>query len=373
MVWHGSHTAHNYALARLPFVKNYDYQIEPWKKGYALHQRQFPEKARYVSHFDPKKYDVAILHLDQQCLYRPSTGDRIGKGRIYQEMRETIGDSIPVITIMHQTPYHDKYTTAEVIEYFKEQTKDDLVVLTNSHECKGQWGFKNGHTIVHGLDVDEWGYDVNHFNKTGERRGPPKEPRCVLVQSPAGMENAYRRTFIHETIRKLQDSKVPIIWIGVDKEFDSFDDYRDYLARSLVFFQGAWQSPMPRSRTEGMLSGCCTVTTPYHDAKTFIKSGWLKQEAENGIIQKEWLVDHKEANGFLTSAKVIKDPRVMDSPEYAASLIKYLIFKRPDIALKVGGRGKQMAREKFSKEVFDKQWEDLLIDKNILDRNWDKT
>ena len=94
-----------------------------------------------------------------------------------------------------------------------------------------------------------------------------------------------------------------------------------------------------------MFSGCAIVTTPYHDANTFIKHG---------------------ENGFLTSRTTMTDPRIMDNPEVTAQLIKRLVIDEPDVAIKIGQAGKKTANELFNFEVFTKQWEDLLLKMKIL-------
>ena len=245
------------------------------------------------------------------------------------ELRETIGDDCPIVTINHMTPFHDKYESPYVIDFIKKMTKGTTMVC-NSFEARKQWGW--GTTIIHGLNPDNW-WDL------------PKEPRCVTVLSPAGMEKAYRRLFLTTVKRLLSDMKVPFTWVGVDRKCDSFDEYRDFLGRSLVFFMPTWQSPRPRARTEAMLSGCCIVSTPYQDANTFIKHG---------------------VNGFLTSRALIKDPRVMDNPEATANLIKRLVIDEPELALKIGQAGKKTVMEFFNEKTFAKQWVDLLTKLKVL-------
>lgn len=281
-----------------------------------------------VTHYEKGKYDLAILHIDQQSIYDPEKGDRISKGRIYEELNETI-DDIPKVVINHMTPFHDKYDSDKVVRKIKNLVGDNHM-LVNSHTAQGQWGW--GNSIIHGMTTDEW-WDL------------PKEPRVVVSLSQAGMEKAYRRIFLHAVIRQLREREVPFIWIGVDRRFDSFDAYRDFLGRSLVYLHPAWQSPMPRARTEAMLSGACVVTTPYQDANTFIKEG---------------------ENGFLTSKVKTKDPRIMDSPEYTADLLEKLVLHEPKRAREVGQRGKEFARGKFNSKNFAKQWESFLKEKGIL-------
>jgi len=245
------------------------------------------------------------------------------------DLKRVIGDDCPIVTINHMTPFHDKYDSPYVIDFIKKMTKGTFMI-TNSHEAAKQWGW--GYPVIHGMDVDEW-WDL------------PKEPRCITVLTPAGMERAYRRVFLTTVQRKLSEMGVPFTWVGVDMKCDSFDEYRDYLGRSLVFFMPTWQSPMPRARTEAFLSGACVVSTPYQDADTFIKHG---------------------VNGFLTSRAVVKDPRVMDNPEAAARLIKRLVIDEPDLALRIGQEGKKMARKLFSFDKFEAQWREVLVKIKVL-------
>jgi glycosyltransferase involved in cell wall biosynthesis len=159
------------------------------------------------------------------------------------------------------------------------------------------------------------------------------------------MEKAYRRIFLHTVKRYLDEMGVPFFWVGVDRKFSNFNDYRDYLGRSLVFFNPTWQSPRPRARTEAMLSGACIVTTPYHDANTFIEDG---------------------VNGFLTGKGGVKDPRIMDNPRYAADLIKRLVLDEPELAMKVGQEGKKTAIKLFNTENFTKQWGEVLKEIGVI-------
>ena len=327
----------------------------------------------YVTHIKKGYYDLAILHVDQQCIYLPEKGDRISKGRLYIEVNDYIkkvDPNLPIFVINHMTPFHDKYKGAFVVEYIKSVVGDNFMIV-NSYEAQKQWGF--GKVLTHGLESSEWGFDIDHFNKTGEKKDAIKEPRCIIVLSPRGMEKAYRRIFLRHTMRILKaDYKLDCEWVGVTKKFDTFDDYRDFLAKSLVFFNPTWQSPRPRSRTESMMSGCCVVSTPYQDADTFINSGRLRYTKLDSGETKTDLKYDKDTTGFLTSQEPHKDPRVMDNPQVAADLIKTLVQDMPDVALQVGKQGREMAKKEFSKKGFDKKWADLLIERGVLDKDWNK-
>lgn len=322
------HVGHQHELCQLPFFETYDFIINPYRT-WGESSRPFPEKARWVTHYEKGKYDLAILHVDQQSIYNPESGDRIHKGKLYLELRDAIGDDVPIVTINHMTPFHDKYESPYVVDFIKKMTEGTTMVC-NSFTAKEQWGW--GEVITHGLHAEDW------LDK-------PKEPRAVTVLSPAGMDKAYRRVFLTTVKRMLGEMGVPFTWVGVDKKFSNFDDYREYLGRSLVFFMPTWQSPRPRARTEAMFSGCCIVTTPYQDADTFIKHG---------------------ENGFLTSREAIKDPRVMDNPEVTAQLIKRLVIDDPGLAIEMGKKAKQTANELFTFDKFAAQWEALLTKLKVL-------
>lgn len=321
------HVAHQWELAKLPFFEKYDLLINPYRTWGESH-RPLPPKMNWVTSFKRKHYDLAILHVDQQSIYDPEKGDRISKGKLFMEVRSVIGDDCPIVVINHMTPFHDKYESPYVVEFLKKMT-EGCFMITNSFEAAKQWGW--GKPVIHGMDIDEW-YDL------------PKEPRAVTVLSPAGMEKAYRRIFLHTVKRYLEEMGVPFFWVGVDRKFESFEAYKEFLGRSLVFFNPTWQSPRPRARTEAMLSGACVVTTPYQDATTFIEDG---------------------VNGFLTSKFEIKDPRTMDNPKATADLIKRLVIDEPDLAIKVGKAGRETARKLFNTESFVNQWKEVVEDVGI--------
>ncbi len=322
------HVGHQYDFAKAPFIESYDLIVNPYRT-WGTSSRPFPDNCRWVSSYEKGKYDLAILHVDQQSIYNPLQGDRIHKGKLYLDLREAIGDDVPIVTINHMTPFHDKYEAPFVVEFIKKMTEGTHMVV-NSYEAAKQWGW--GTTITHGMEASDW-YDL------------PKEPRAVTVLSPAGMEKAYRRIFLTSVRRILDEMGVPFVWVGVDRKFSNWEDYKEFLGRSLVFFMPTWQSPRPRARTEAMLSGCCVVSTPYQDASSYIQDG---------------------VNGFLTSKNELKDPRVMDNPEVTAKLIKRLVFDEPELAQRIGQAGKQTAMELFSPEKYFAQWEQFLTKIGVL-------
>lgn len=292
------------------------------------HRRQYGVMARgdmaekfnikWVTHYEPGKYDFALLHFDQQCF--DDALWKIGKGSLFRELSDVIQD-ITKIVICHGTPYWPEKFPAynefdepcdgislELIELAKKATKGCYVIM-NSHKAAEQWGF--GTTIWHGLNKDEW-WDL------------PKEPRVVTMQSPAGLDKYYDREFLHAIRESLWEEGIKHAQITVDFLAKSWDDYRQFLGRSLIYLHPQKETPMSRGRTEAMLSGCCLLTTPFHDTDRFIKHG---------------------KNGFF----------IRRNPAEVVDMVKQLL-NNYDYAIKIGRAGKKTAQETFSWERYHKEW-----------------
>ena len=245
--------------------------------------RPIPKNVTFVPYYEKNRYDISVLDVDQQCI-----DPRIGKGKLYRALNEEIQD-IPKIVINHGSPcwpenwessghkrwnyplgfddndrkkvleYQAKFLieggktilngeTVEIEGMEKLIGKNKMVV--NSFKAREQWGW--GKVIWHGLDPDEW-WDL------------PKEPRSVTMISMAGLDYYYGRDFLNSTIARCNEDygirhtwiSHPGSWIIHDSNIFSqrggFDAYRDYLGRSMIYFNPTRESPMPRSRTEAFL------------------------------------------------------------------------------------------------------------------------
>lgn len=304
------HMGHQYEMLKFPFAHF------SWLQQY---RRCYSDDARgpiehmfdWAQHYEPGKYDVAILHLDQQCIEPGILA--AGKGSVYRHMNEVIKD-IPKIVLMHGTPFYPEMfpSPAEIVTKVKDLVGDNYFVV-NSHRAAQQWGW--GKVIIHGMDPAEW-YDL------------PKEPRAVTMISPGGLPAYYDRTFLDMIREALHERDIEHCHITVDFEARDFNEYRDFLGRSLVYINPTRESPMPRARTEAMLSGCCVLTTPHQDADTFIEDGY---------------------NGFII-------PR---DPVYVAELVERLLMN-PKLAIEVGQRGKETAKDIFSVDRYQNDWKEYL-------------
>lgn len=305
------HIAHQYELYKIPETEwsHCVNSVRRWGKF-----RPRPANVSSVAHYEPGRYDLALLHVDQQCV-----DQTLGKSRLFRELNEAVHD-IPKIVINHGTPFWPEVYTTEYLKMrMKMMLGGDCHVVVNSHRAKEMWGEigKDVTTVIHGLDPDEW-LDL------------PKEPRVVTTLSPAGLDRYYNRNLLHAVKDKLKERGINHCWITVDKVCQDFDDYRDFLGRSLLYFNPTLESPMPRSRTEAMLSGSCVITLANHGAEDFIRDG---------------------VNGFT----VPNNPAAI--VELIAGILEGGLYKQ---AVAIGQRGKETARELFHAERFQADWTALI-------------
>lgn len=268
------HLGHQHELLKL----GYKYPIEFYylennvrKWDERAHRKQ-PPHLKWVQYYEPGEYDLAILHLDQQCV-----NPDIGKGHLYRQLNEVIQD-IPKIVINHGTPdYQEMYDEHMVINGGMMQTKDgekwmdgmkhmigNNFMVVNSYKSVERWGW--GYPIIHGMDPDEWPI-------------LPKEPRVSMSLSPGGLDHYYNRMLITDIKQSVKElTGFELYHMNVNYTPQDGDDYKEFLSRSLIHTYPFRDSPMPRSRTEAMLMGCCILSSKHHNADEFIKSG------ENGFI-----------------------------------------------------------------------------------------
>jgi len=331
------HVGHQYELFKLPFAE-FHLLIQPIRK-WALSSRPLPDNVKFVSHYEPGKYDLAIFNLDQQCI-----DPALGKSKLFRAMDKLVTD-IPKIVIEHGTPcWPEKYKTEKIVRKTKWLTRNFDAVVVNSHQAKKDWG--QGTTIIHGLDPKEW-YDL------------PKEARLVTSISPAGLDRYYNRRLLESVKGMLSERGIRHVHIMSDIVFADPEDYKEFLGRSLLYFNPTWQSPMPRSRSEAMLSGCCVITTFNQDEDTFIdgafRAGVINanpgSEDYNTAIcdYADGLIERK-VNGFL----------VKNNPWLITDLIEHLLLRRYKEAKEIGQRGKVTATLLFDQTRYQDEWRHLI-------------
>lgn len=324
---HLNHAANQYEMLKL--AKKYPVKFHYLENNVRRWDRFTPrpepttwlneDEFEWVTHYEPGKYDLAILHVDQQ-----HTDPKIGKGWVYRDLNELIQD-IPKMVINHGTPMWDEFCTEDMVinggEIYtakgkkrligmKEKIGDNFMVV-NSYESVERWGW--GYPLIHGMDLNEW-FDL------------PKEPRVVIALSPGGLDKYYNRSLLTAIKGAVKEkSGLEVVHIQVNYKAHDWLDYREYLGRSLIYINPTLDSPMPRSRTEAMLSGCCVLTSKYHGAEDFIEHG---------------------VSGFV----------VPDNPLSYASAIDKLVNNAFQGAIQMGQEGKKTAQRLFN---LDRYLDDL--------------
>ena len=314
-----NHIGNQFEMLKL--MDNYDIEftylennVRRWSD---VSSRPMHPKLKWATHYEPGKYDVAILHVDQQHV-----DPNIGKGWLYRDLNEIIQD-IPKIVINHGTPMWDEFYTEDMVINggeiqtnsgkkqligMKEKIGDNFMVV-NSYESVERWGW--GYPLIHGLDPNEW-WDL------------PKEPRVAVLVSPGGLSKYYNRPLISAIKNAVYEkSGIEVLHpnVNVDLGGDNWSEYRTLVGPSLISIFPFLDSPMPRSRTEAMLSGSCVLTSKYHGADQFIEHG---------------------KNGFI----------VPDNPQSYAEAIHYLINDCYKEAIQIGQEGKKTAMKYFSTKQY---------------------
>ncbi len=278
------------------------------------------DEFEWVQYYEPGKYDIAILHVDQQHV-----DPKIGKGKLYRAMNEVIQD-IPKIVINHGTPMWDEVYTEDLVinggvthdsngkPSFLDGMKNligDNFMIVNSYESVKRWGW--GYPLIHGMEPDEW-FDL------------PKEPRVAISLSPGGLDKYYNRQLLSYIKSQVKESLGhDLTHITVNFEAKDWYEYREFLGSTLLYINPTFDSPMPRSRTEAMLSGCCVLTSKYHNADEFIEQG---------------------KNGFI----------VPDNPLSYAEVLNQLMNFNYREAIEIGQEAKKTAQKIFH---IDRYHEDL--------------
>jgi len=378
------HLSHQFSLLQIPNTQ-WSFLINNVRGQWNTDVRPQPKNLDFVANYESGEYDLAVLDVDQQCV-----DPLIGKGQLYRDLNEVIQD-IPKIVINHGTPWWperwetygpgswalpldlakakrediEKFQVNFLINGGKVVQSGQLVeiegmkklignntMVVNSYQAKKDWGW--GEVIIHGLDPNDW------WNL-------PKEPRCVVSLSPGGLDSYYGRELLMRTGERLYEKYgLRIIHIGNPyswvierhprfREIGGWGAYRDFLGRSLVYFNPTQHSPNPRSRLEAMLSGCCVLSTPYQDADSYFnldtKSIWQNCEGVKEYIDVvDRLLDVEGITGII----------IPDNPEPISALINHLIYRRFKTAERIGAEGRKFAIKNFSKEKFDNAWSSLI-------------
>ena len=332
------HVPHQYELYKLPFdVTLLTGLGSPMTESWEFGQRPMPANARFADFrkVDPREFDLAILHFDENVLTPENTNGVIGSdwGAAFRWFREQL--PLPKVAICHGTPqFYGQYTfdyrgldLMHPIEAERRRLVDflgEIPVVCNSHQAMREWQFRNARVIWHGFDPAEF---------------PPAtyEKGIVSPLGPLVMSRPhYRGYFLYREVfdghfdeLRPETLRVPephVAYTGNAYAAAKYRNYVDELRRYTVYFNPTLRSPMPRARAEPMMCGVVPVSAKNHDVDMFI---------QNGI------------NGFYgESADELRDQ------------LRFLM-RNPDEARRIGANARRTAMDVFNYDRFLAQWKKL--------------
>ncbi len=334
------HCPHQYELYKLP----HDFTLvkhigPPFTNEWGFEQRPFPKNARFCAahEVDPRNYDVAIVHFDENALAPERTNGVLEPswGKAFEWFLRNV--PIPTVAVCHGTPqfygqydinYH-KPDLGEVIEEERQRlvkALGNVLVITNSHQAQREWRFENSRVIWQGFEPSEF--------------APASFEKGILSYGSSMRERPhYRGYFLYEKVvgdiperfrpEKLSVPEPDLAYVPLSNAYAQrrFQNYVNSMRQYSVFFNPTIRSPMPRWRGEAMMCGLATVSARNHDVDMFIKNS---------------------ENGFASN-----DPK---------ELRDYLIFLAgdPAEARRVGLMGRETALDLFNHDRYLKAWDEVL-------------
>ncbi|KAF1706190.1 class I SAM-dependent methyltransferase [Pseudoxanthomonas sacheonensis] len=295
-------------------------------------KRPMPGNCRMLPYdkVDPREFDVAILHFDENVLH-----PELCHGLVPMDWGNTLAwflDNVdlPKIAICHGTPqfagqYDNDYALPDLgrmLESNRIELVDrlrDVFVVCNSHQARHEWGFENSQTIWHGLAPSE-------FN-------PGTHDLEVLVMQYQAMKNRphYNGLRIYEAISRLVGERIALECMRTpdpDMEFSvgaerwahaKYQNYVRQIGRYPVYLNTSVRSPMPRSRTEAMLTGAVSVSLRNHDIDMFIKNGvngFYGDSAEELAEQLNWLKSNEAGRRRMGRASLRTAREIFNQDRY---------------------------------------------------------
>lgn len=333
------HVAHQYELWKLPIdvtlaTGTGSGMCDRWEYG----QRPLPRNARFrpLQEIDPREFDLAILHFDENVLAPENTNGVIGPEwgaafRLFRDMPD-----VRKIAVCHGTPqfrgqYDIDYREPDLLQTIEPERKrlvdylGDIMVVCNSHQAQREWQFRRSTVIWHGFDPRE-------FPPATYERGV-LSPLGPLVLSRPHYRGyfLYRQVFdgLYDVLRP-ETLHVPDphpSYVANAHAYAKFRRYVDEIRRYSVYFNPTQRSPMPRARGEPMMCGVVTVSARNHDVDLFI---------ENGV------------DGF----------HAVEADELRDQLL--FLQRHPDAVRRIGQAGRRKAMQVFHIDRYLAEWRALI-------------
>lgn len=286
------HTGHIHALSEIPCIQSYALQLNPWR-AWSHASRPMWGKLKAVLHFDEDKYDVAILHLDHEALHPDSP-----KHMLTSAMIDALPKDFPRVFINHYVPtlpHHPEAAKALVGKW---------PMVCMSWDARDAWGF--GQTIHHA-------YPPKMFDRFIWSEGPVKTPMILgfMPDVPQYEEDAKFAYEVDAALFTRHNTRIK--WLGKPgAQCSDFFEFKALLAASSVYVHMHRNSPMPRTRTEAMLSGCTPVSLGEHDFDVLFPH-WETERSVDAFVSAIEKALHQPMN---PSEVAEETERVMSWPAY---------------------------------------------------------
>lgn len=336
------HVPHQYELYKLPhdFTLATHIGDNGMVNTWSYDQRPFRPNVRMVParEIDPREYDLAILHFDENLL-SPNLCNNVIPSSWGEPFDWLLTTSLPKVAICHGTPqFRGQYALdARQMETFDVHEDErmrlvrhladaDVKVVCNSWQALAEWEFQDARVIWHGFDPQEFprGTQERHILALGQDRHRPH----------------YRGAWEHAKIEALLDPAIKIetaahFGAAIDARNTNafavrhFRSYVDRIRQFTAYLNTTLRSPMPRSRGEAMMTGVVPVCLANHDVQRFIELG--------------------------------KDGFYSNDPSELADWLNHL-FKRPATAHKLGEAARLKAMDVFNHDRYLSSWCQLIED-----------
>lgn len=336
------HVPHQYELYKLPhdFTLATHIGENGMINAWSYDQRPFRPNVRMMParHIDPRDYDLAILHFDENLLSPNLCNNVIPSswGEAFDWLLET---SLPKVAICHGTPqFRGQYALDarqmatfdvhedERLRLVRHLADANVKVVCNSWQALAEWEFQDSRVIWHGFDPQEFPAGT--------------QERDILALGQDRHRPHYRGAWEHAEIEALLDPAIKIetaahVGAAIDPRNTNafavrhFRSYVDRIRQFTAYLNTTLRSPMPRSRGEAMITGVIPVCLANHDVQRFIEPG--------------------------------KDGFYSDDPSELADWLNHL-FKRPAEARKIGGAARRKAMDVFNHDRYLSSWTQLIED-----------
>ncbi len=304
-------------------------------------QRPLPSNARLepMSQIDPRDYDLAILHFDENAL-RPDLMETPDEPE-YETLllspdwgasfMAALQWDLPKIAICHGTPQFALAPDGAAITSESNVARirrlcGDMTVVCNAYQAQQDWGFARSEVIWHGFSPHEY--------PLGSRdRGVVTMPKRAMMNRPVynGWNVARKVAALspETSIAFLRTPDPEPAYTERTAEWATakFQNYVREVGAHSVYFNPTERSPMPRSRGEAMMAGLASVSLRNYDVDLFIRNG---------------------ENGFYG-----------ESPEELADQLRFLA-RNPEACERIGLAGRRTALDIFNQDRYLSSWSKLI-------------